>query len=498
MKDPDSFRIGLSFDDVTLVPAHASVLPRDVDTSTWLTRNIRLNIPLLSAPMDTVTEARLAIALAQEGGLGFIHKNLPIDKQAIEVDRVKRSENGVIRNPITLGPNDKVSKAMAIMDKYHISGVPITNDQKLVGILTNRDLRFCDDPDEDICELMTRDNLVTCPPGTTLDDAKQILHRNRIEKLPVVDADGRLCGLITIKDITKIEKFPNSCKDEYGRLRVGAAVGTSAETMDRTGALVDAGADVIVIDTAHGHSDGVLNTAREIKEKFPDVELIAGNVATRAGVRALAEAGVDAIKVGMGPGSICTTRVISGAGVPQVTAVIDCADEAEKFGLPIIADGGIKYSGDITKALAAGASSVMIGSLLAGTEESPGEMVLLEGRSFKVYRAMGSVKAMERGAKDRYFQGSEYDIRKLVPEGIEGRVPYRGSVAQNVHQLVGGLRAGMGYCGVATIDELRTKVEFMRVTAAGLRESHPHDVVIAEDAPNYFRLRSPSAFDRQM
>ncbi len=488
MRDPDSLRVGLSYDDITLIPAHATVLPGDVDVSTRLTKSIRLNIPLLSAPMDTVTEARLAIAIAQEGGLGFIHKNLSIDEQAIEVDRVKRSENGVITNPITLRPHEKVREAMAIMDKYHISGLPITNDQKLVGILTNRDLRFCDDPDQHVSELMTHDGLVTCPPGTPLEDAKSILHRNRIEKLPVVDSDGRLSGLITIKDITKIEKFPNSCKDTFGRLRVGAAVGTSAETMERAEALVAAGVDVLVVDTAHGHSDGVIRSARAIKEKFPDVQVIAGNVATRSGVRALAEAGVDAIKVGMGPGSICTTRVISGAGIPQITAVMDCADEAAKFDLPIIADGGIKFSGDITKALAAGASSVMVGSLLAGTEESPGEMVLLEGRSFKVYRAMGSVKAMERGSKDRYFQGSEYNIEKLVPEGIEGRVPYRGSVAQNVHQLVGGLRAGMGYCGVASIPELSSKVEFMRVTPAGLRESHPHDVIIAEDAPNYHRL----------
>ena len=488
MRDPDSLKVGLSYDDITLVPAHATVLPRDVDVSTRLTRNITLNIPLLSAPMDTVTEARLAIAIAQEGGVGFIHKNLSIDEQAIEVDRVKRSENGVITNPITLRPNEKVRQAMAIMDKYHISGLPITNDEKLVGILTNRDLRFCDDPDQNVSDLMTHDGLVTCPPGTTLEDAKSILHHNRIEKLPVVDDSGHLCGLITIKDITKIEKFPNSCKDAFGRLRVGAAVGTSHETMDRAGALVAASVDVLVVDTAHGHSEGVIDCARAIKEKFPEVQVIAGNVATRAAVRALAETGVDAIKVGMGPGSICTTRVISGAGVPQVTAIMDCADEAAKFDLPVIADGGIKFSGDITKALASGASSVMIGSLLAGTEESPGEMVLIEGRSFKVYRAMGSVKAMERGSKDRYFQGSEYNIKKLVPEGIEGRVPYRGSVAQNVHQLVGGLRAGMGYCGVASIPELGSKVEFMRVTPAGLRESHPHDVIIAEDAPNYHRL----------
>jgi len=490
MRDPDSIRTGLSFDDVTLIPAHASVLPGDVDVTTRLTKKIRLNIPVLSAPMDTVTEARLAIAVAQEGGMGFIHKNLSIDEQAIEVDRVKRSENGVITNPITLQPGQKVREAMAIMDKYHISGLPITNDSKLVGILTNRDLRFCDDPDMEVRELMTSSNLVTCRPGTTLEDARRILHSNRIEKLPVVDETGRLAGLITIKDIAKIEKFPNSCKDEFGRLRVGAAVGTSAETMDRAAALVGAGVDVLVVDTAHGHSDGVINTARTLRDKFPDVQIIAGNVATRAGVRALAETGVDAVKVGMGPGSICTTRVISGAGVPQITAVMDCADEADKFDLPVIADGGIKFSGDITKALAAGASSVMIGSLLAGTEESPGEMVLLEGRSFKVYRAMGSIKAMERGSKDRYFQGNEYNVRKLVPEGIEGRVPYRGSVAQNVHQLVGGLRAGMGYCGVANLQELRTQVEFMRVTASGLRESHPHDVIIAEDAPNYYRLLS--------
>lgn len=488
MQDSDSIRMGLSFDDVTLVPARASVLPRDVDVSTQLTKKISINIPLLSAPMDTVTEARLAIAMAQEGGLGFIHKNLPINEQAIEVDRVKRSENGVIMNPITLQPDHKVREAMAIMDKYHISGLPITNDDKLIGILTNRDLRFFDDPDQSITDLMTKEGLVTCPPGTTLEDAKRILHTNRIEKLPVVDDMGRLCGLITIKDITKIEKFPNSCKDEFGRLRVGAAVGTSEDTMDRAEKLVAAGVDVIVVDTAHGHSDGVIKTAQALRAKYPDLQLIAGNVATKEGVRALAETGVDAVKVGMGPGSICTTRVISGAGVPQITAVTDCAAEAEKHGLPIIADGGIKFSGDIAKAIAAGANSVMIGSLFGGTQESPGEMVLIEGRSFKIYRAMGSVKAMERGSKDRYFQGSEYNIEKLVPEGIEARVPYRGPVSQNVHQLVGGLRSGMGYCGVATIQELRTKAQFIRVTTAGLRESHPHDVIIAEDAPNYHRM----------
>jgi len=488
MKIDRDLKEGLTFDDVLLVPNKSEVLPREVDVSTKLTRNIPLNIPILSAAMDTVTEARLAIALAREGGIGIIHKNLQIDEQAMEVDKVKRSESGVISDPITLGPRQKIREALEIMARYHISGVPITEKGKLVGILTNRDLRFLEDPEEEIEQVMTKENLVTVPPGTTLEEAKIILHKNRIEKLPVVDRDGTLRGLITIKDINKMIQHPNACKDRLGRLRVGAAVGTSPDTIDRARALVDVGVDVLVVDTAHGHSAGVLKTVAQLKSTFSDVDVIAGNVVTAEATRDLVAAGADAVKVGMGPSAICTTRVISGAGVPQVTAVQECAAEAGRSGIPVIADGGIRWSGDITKAIAAGAHSVMIGSLFAGTAESPGEMVIYEGRSYKVYRGMGSIKAMERGSKDRYFQDSEYITSKLVPEGIEGRVPFRGPLSDYVYTLVGGLKAGMGYCGVRTIEELRTKTSFIRVTAAGMRESHPHDIAITEEAPNYQRI----------
>lgn len=487
MKIVGDLKEGLTFDDVLLVPNKSEVLPREVDVSTTLTRNISLSVPVLSAAMDTVTESRLAIALAREGGLGIIHKNLSIEEQADEVDKVKRSESGVITEPITLGPREKVRKALEIMARYHISGVPIAEDGKLVGILTNRDLRFLEDANVDIEKVMTKDNLVTVPPGTTLDEAKRILHKNRIEKLPVVDAAGMLRGLITIKDINKTIQHPNASKDALGRLRVGAAVGTAADTMDRARALVDAGVDVLVVDTAHGHSQGVLKAVAKLKETFGDAEIIAGNVVTAEGTRDLIAAGADGVKVGVGPSAICTTRVISGAGVPQITAVQECAEEAESKGIHVIADGGIRWSGDITKALAAGARTVMIGSLFAGTAESPGEMVIYEGRSYKVYRGMGSLKAMERGSKDRYFQEGEFVVSKLVPEGIEGRVPFRGPLSDYVHVMVGGLKAGMGYCGVRNIEELRTKTSFIKVTAAGVRESHPHDIAVTEEAPNYQR-----------
>ena len=487
MKISRELKEGLTFDDVLLVPNKSEMVPREVDVSTKLTRRISLAIPIISAAMDTVTEARLAIALAREGGLGVIHKNLSIDQQASEVDKVKRSESGIITDPVTLGPREKIRKALDMMARYHISGVPITEGGKLVGILTNRDLRFLEDPDQEIEEVMTKENLVTGSPGTTLEEAKRILHKNRIEKLPVVDSDGMLRGLITIKDINKQIQHPNACKDDLGRLRVGAAVGTSPDKMDRAHALVKAGVDVLVVDTAHGHSQGVLKTVEQLKETLSDVDVIAGNVVTAEGTRDLIAAGADAVKVGMGPSAICTTRVISGAGVPQITAVQECAAEAERHDICVIADGGIRLSGDITKALAAGASCVMIGSLFAGTAESPGEMVIYEGRSYKLYRGMGSLKAMERGSKDRYFQEGEYVTSKLVPEGIEGRVPFRGPLSDYVHTMVGGLKAGMGYCGVRTLEELRTKTTFIKVTAAGVRESHPHDIAITEEAPNYQR-----------
>jgi len=475
----------LTFDDVLLVPAHSTVLPSQVDVRTRLSRKIVLNIPLLSAAMDTVTESRLAIALAQEGGMGIIHKNLSVEEQAREVDKVKRSESGMIVDPVTLTPDRKIAEALEVMSRYRISGVPIVDgSRRLVGILTNRDLRFLTATDRPIREFMTRENLITVPVGTTLEQAKEILHKHRIEKLPVVDAEGRLAGLITVKDIQKQIKYPNACKDGLGRLRVGAAVGAGRDSLERAQALVDSHVDVLVVDSAHGHSDGVLRTVELLRERFPDVQLVAGNVATREGARALIERGVDAVKVGVGPGSICTTRVVTGAGVPQLTAIAEAHVACREADIPLIADGGIKFSGDIVKALAAGASSVMIGSLFAGTEEAPGETVLFQGRTFKEYRGMGSLGAMRRGSGDRYFQ-DEFDEKKLVPEGIEGRVPYKGPLATLVAQLVGGLRAGMGYLGCPDLESLRRNARFVRITSAGLRESHAHDVIITKEAPNY-------------
>jgi IMP dehydrogenase len=474
----------LTFDDVLLVPRHSRVHPRSVDVKSRFTRVIPLNIPLVSAAMDTVTEAEMAIAIAREGGIGVLHKNMSIDRQAAEVDRVKRSESGMILNPITLGPERPLSEAHQLMARFRISGVPIVDDAgKLVGIITNRDLQFERQLDRPIQEAMTREHLVTAPVGTTLDEAERILGQHRIEKLPVVDERGVLRGLITIKDIFKRRRHPNANKDQHGRLRVAAAVGGNREALARARALLDAGCDVIVVDSAHGHSDGVLDAIACLRETFPDAQLVGGNVATTAGARALAERGVDAVKVGVGPGSICTTRVVTGVGVPQITAIVDAVAGAGD--LPVIADGGIKYSGDVVKALAAGASSVMMGSLLAGTEESPGESFLLEGRRFKVIRGMGSLSAMEEGSADRYFQEGEVSPTKLVPEGIEGRVPYRGPAADVIFQMVGGLRSGMGYCGVCDVAALRTETEFIRITSAGLRESHPHDVAVTREAPNY-------------
>jgi len=479
---------GLTFDDVLLCPSLSDLLPADAEVGTRLTRNIRLNIPILSAAMDTVTEARLAIAMAQQGGLGVIHRNLPIAEQAQEVDRVKRSESGMIVNPITIRPASKISEALDLMSRYRISGVPVTDEKGvLVGILTNRDLRFESRTDLPVSALMTqgRDRLVTVPEGIGFEEAKSLLHKHRIEKLLVVDREYRLKGLITVKDIQKVIKFPHACKDSLGRLRVGAAVGASAESLERAAALTEAEVDVLMVDTAHGHSRNVLDTVRKLKERYPKVDVVAGNVGTEAGARDLVAAGVDAVKVGMGPGSICTTRIVSGAGVPQITAISSCFRAAEPAGVPLIADGGIKFSGDITKALAAGASSVMIGNLFAGTEEAPGEVVLFQGRTFKTYRGMGSLGAMVKGSRDRYGQEGESREDKLVPEGIEGRVPYKGSLSALVPQLVGGLRAGMGYCGCRTLEELRQKARFLRVTSAGLRESHVHDVIITREAPNY-------------
>ena len=473
---------GLTFDDVLLIPQASRVLPAEVDLKTTLCEGISLNIPILSAAMDTVTESKLAIAMAREGGMGILHKNMSIEDQAKEVDKVKRSEHGVITDPFFLEPQNLVRDAVALMERYRISGVPITRDGKLVGILTNRDLRFETDFDQPIENVMTKENLVTAPVGTTLEEAQKILGKHRIEKLPLVDGKGYLKGLITIKDIEKAIQYPNSARDKNGRLLVGAAVGTAANTMERVAALVEAKADVIAIDTAHGHSAMVIKKVSEIKKKFPNVPVIAGNVATAAATKALIEAGADIVKVGIGPGSICTTRVVAGIGVPQLTAVMDCAEEADKYGKRIIADGGIKYSGDIVKAIAAGGSAVMIGSLLAGTAESPGEIELYQGRSFKVYRGMGSLSAMAAGSNDRYFQEN---AKKFVPEGVEGRVPYRGSVSEIVYQMVGGIRSGMGYCGKATIEELRKNSEFIRITNAGLLESHPHDISISKEAPNY-------------
>ncbi len=473
---------GLTFDDVLLVPQYSNVLPKDANLSTKLTDTIKLNIPLISAAMDTVTEAGLAIAMAREGGLGIIHKNLTIDEQANHVDRVKRSEHGVITDPFFLSPSHSVAEANALMGKYKISGVPITEGTKLVGILTNRDLRFETDYNQPIANVMTKDNLITGPVGTTLEQAQKILGKHRIEKLPLVDDEGNLKGLITLKDIEKSIQYPNSAKDANGRLLVGAAVGAGANYLDRVQALVDAKVDIVAIDTAHGHNQGVLNVVSNIKSKFPNLPIIAGNVATAAATEALIQAGADVVKVGIGPGSICTTRVVAGIGVPQITAIMDCAEMADKYGKRIIGDGGVKYSGDIIKGLAAGASAIMLGSLLAGTQESPGALEIFQGRSFKVYRGMGSMSAMEAGSKDRYFQE---DAKKLVPEGVEGRVPYKGSLSDVVYQLVGGIRSGMGYCGKATIEELRLNSEFIKITSASLIESHPHDISITKESPNY-------------
>ena len=474
---------GLTFDDVLLIPQASNVLPHEVDLRTQLTDKIRLNLPLMSAAMDTVTESRMAIAMAREGGIGIIHKNMSIEEQANHVDRVKRSEHGVITDPFFLHPQNLVREAIGLMDKYRISGVPITTeDGKLVGILTNRDLRFENNYDQPISNIMTKEGLVTAPEGTSLDEAKVILGKNRIEKLPIVDKNGYLKGLITIKDIEKAIQYPNSARDENGRLLVGAAVGTAGNTMERIAALVDARVDIIAIDTAHGHSAGVIKKVEEIRAAFPNLAIIAGNVATAGATEALIKAGADVVKVGIGPGSICTTRVVAGIGVPQLTAIMDCAEMADKYGKRIIADGGIKYSGDIVKALAAGGSAVMVGSLLAGTLESPGEVELYQGRSYKVYRGMGSLGAMAAGSSDRYFQEG---TKKFVPEGVEGRVPYRGSVADIIYQMKGGLRSGMGYCGKATVEALRTGSEFVRITNASLVESHPHDISISKEAPNY-------------
>jgi len=475
----------LTFDDVSLIPTYSAVLPKDVDVSTQLTRTIRLNIPLVSAAMDTVTESRTAISMAQEGGIGIIHRNLPVEDQALEVDRVKKSESGMILNPITMQPEQKIHEAVEIMKKYRISGVPITKSGKLVGILTNRDLRFEKRLDAQISTVMTKDRLITVPVGTTLEEAKDILHRNRIEKLLVVDDHNHLKGLITIKDIEKIRKYPNSCKDHLGRLRVGAGIGIGKDREARTEALIKAGVDVLVLDSAHGHSKDVLEAVLDTKENLPDCQLIGGNVATKEGALDLIKSGVDAIKIGVGPGSICTTRVIAGVGIPQLSAIMEATEVSEKYGVPLIADGGIKFSGDITKAMAAGAHSVMIGNLFAGTDESPGEIVLYQGRSYKVYRGMGSLEAMKEGSRDRYFQGEVESEAKLVPEGIEGRVPYRGGLSYCIQQLIGGLKAGMGYLGAKNIPELQQKARFIRITSSGLRESHVHDVIITKEAPNY-------------
>lgn len=478
---------GLTYDDVLLLPAYSEVLPREVDTGSYLTRNIRLNIPLVSAAMDTVTEAAMAIAIAQNGGLGMLHKNMSIQRQADEVRKVKRSESGMIQDPVTLHEDALLGDAFKIMKEYRIGGIPVVDGNgKLKGILTNRDLRFEKDANRPASEVMTKENLITAPKGTTLMQAELILQEHKIEKLPVVDENGLLIGLITFKDIQKFKNFPNACKDEHGRLRVGAAVGVTADTMERVEALVKAGVDVIAIDTAHGHSLGVINKLKEVKAKFPQLQVIAGNVATGDAAKALADAGADGVKVGIGPGSICTTRIIAGVGVPQLYAVYECAEALKGTGVPVIADGGIKHTGDIAKAIAAGASSIMAGSLFAGTEESPGESIIYEGRRFKSYRGMGSIEAMEQGSKDRYFQDVEDDIKKLVPEGIVGRVPYKGTLSEIVYQYVGGLRASMGYCGAKDIPALQ-KAKFVRITAAGMRESHPHDITITKEAPNYTR-----------
>jgi IMP dehydrogenase len=486
--DPHKFLAeGLTYDDVLLVPAYSEVLPREVDTSTYLTKKIKLNVPIVSAAMDTVTDANLAIAIAQAGGIGILHKNMSIEAQADEVRKVKRSESGMIQDPVTLQEDAKVADAFKIMKEYQIGGIPVVSvDNVLVGIITNRDLRFQKDMNRNITEVMTKDNLVTAPEGTTLGQAEIILQDYKIEKLPVISKDGKLSGLITFKDIQKFKNFPKACKDEHGRLRVGAAVGVTPDALDRVKALVKSGVDVIAIDTAHGHSKGVIDKLKEVKAVFPDLQIIAGNVATAEGAKALADAGADAVKVGIGPGSICTTRIIAGVGVPQLYAVYQAAKGLAGTGVPVIADGGIKHTGDIAKAIAAGAGSIMAGSLFAGVEESPGETIIYEGRKFKSYRGMGSVEAMEQGSKDRYFQDVEDDIKKLVPEGIVGRVPYKGTLMEVMHQYVGGLRASMGYCGAKDIETLQ-KAQFVKITASGIRESHPHDITITKEAPNYSR-----------
>jgi IMP dehydrogenase len=485
MLEQEVLPVGLTFDDVLLIPAESSVLPRDINVSTRLTERITLNIPLVSAAMDTVTESRTAIAMAQEGGLGIIHRNLTVAAQAGEVERVKKYESGMISDPITITPDQKIADAQEIMNKFGISGLPVIKNGKLVGILTNRDLRFEKKLDRLVAEVMTKDNLVTVKPGVDLDDAKELLHQHRIEKLLVVNDSFELKGLITVKDIEKTLQFPDACKDGRGRLRVGAAVGVGADWEERVEYLVRAGVDLIAVDTAHGHSKNVLDVVGQIRRRYPDLELAGGNVATAEGATALIEAGVNVVKVGVGPGSICTTRIVSGVGVPQITAIGSCAKAAAKYNVPVIADGGIKYSGDITKALAAGAASVMIGSLFAGTEESPGETILYQGRTYKSYRGMGSIGAMGQGSRDRYGQADVMDSNKLVPEGIEGQVPYKGSLSSNVHQLVGGLRAGMGYLGCKDMAALHSKAKFMQITSAALREGHVHDVFITKEAPNY-------------
>jgi len=481
----NDIRFGYTFDDLILVPARSSVLPAQVDVKTRLSRNISLNIPIVSAAMDTVTESQTAITIARQGGIGFIHKNMSIDRQALEVEKVKKSESGMIVDPITIEPDRKIHEVIDIMNKYKISGVPVVKGESLVGIITNRDLRFETNLDQPVEAVMTKEDLVTAKVGITLEESKAILHARRIEKLLVVDDNGKLEGLITIKDIEKIKKYPNACKDDLGRLRVGAAVGVGPDMEERIEGLKKASVDVVVLDTAHGHSEMVLRAVEMARSAFPGLELIAGNVATARGAQALIDAGADGVKVGVGPGSICTTRVVAGVGVPQMTAIMDCADQARKSGIPVMADGGIKFSGDITKALAGGASSVMIGGLFAGTEESPGETILFQGRTYKVYRGMGSLEAMREGSRDRYFQEEIELEKKLVPEGIVGRVPYRGLLAETIYQLVGGLKAGMGYLGCSAISELQTDPEFIQITAAGLHESHVHDVIITKEAPNY-------------
>jgi IMP dehydrogenase len=474
-----------SFDDLLLVPRFSDVLPKDVTVGTRLTRSISLSIPIVSAAMDTVTEAETAISMAREGGVGFIHRNLDIKVQALEVDKVKKSESGMIVDPVTIHPDQKVAEVLTLMEQYRISGVPVVKGDQLVGIVTNRDLRFESDMGKKVSEVMTKDRLVTVTEGISLEESKKLLHQHRIEKLLVVDKKGRLTGLITIKDIEKIKKYPNACKDSLGRLRVGAAVGVGADMEERAEAVLKAGADIILIDTSHGHSRNVLDAVKRLKKNFKGVEVIAGNVGTAEGARDLIKAGVDAVKIGIGPGSICTTRVVAGVGVPQLTAIMNCRPVSERTGVPLIADGGIRFSGDLTKAIAAGAHSVMIGGLFAGTEESPGELILYQGRSYKVYRGMGSIEAMKKGSKDRYYQGDDSEGDKLVPEGIVGRVPYRGSLQSNLFQLVGGLKAGMGYCGCRTLEELRKQSRFIKISAAGIRESHVHDVIITKEAPNY-------------